>query len=293
MIPYRQPFVVAGCPVRSRSWAIPRHIAALMAQERRPDALCYLVNDDGPPDPETGLDTLGAFQYCVPTICESQYAPDDVAQRPNTGVPYIQRIHVELYNTAIAGTGNTQRVADDRGPRYDIANLAAVRNRWLAVVRREFPEATHVWSCDSDVCPDPNVLQLLLDESAPIISAVVRNNSGDDEVPGAYNFWCGWDEIKYEPRRQGSEMYAVHYGQKDLAVAIRVTMTGACVLMRRDVIERLDPETREPIARVEYSPHPNGEDIAFSIAAARAGFSLYTHLGARTNHIQPDGSVWR
>lgn len=230
-------FVVAGCPAKNRAWALEQWVGAMKSQSRRPSALYVLFNDDE--------DTL----YRIPrgTIQSSWMLWDTV----NTGDPGYDRIY----------------------PRYSTANLATVRNYWIERAIHRWPELTHLWSCDSDVLPDPDVLDKLISADKPIISAVVANHA----TGAVFNYFTGEDADG--PRRHGLDSVVWSMAE----VPFEVTMTGACILIRRDVLD----------AGVRYADHARGEDVAWSVAARKAGFPLYVHPLARTSHIQRDGSVWR
>lgn len=239
------PFVVACCPARNRAWALPRWYASLSAQSRRPDAALVLSND-------CSDDTKHVLRQL---------------QR-GSGLPGRLELHRGIYNT-YTSSGSER----DSTPKYDIANLAAVRNECVAQCLKEYRQLTHLWSVDSDVVPDADVLSLLLAADVPIVAAVVRNS----DAAGVFNYMCGWqrpygngdDNVNVLPRRDGSESSKLERTEPFV-----VTVTGACVLIRRDVID----------AGVRYDAHPQGEDVAWSLDAQRHGYMLAVHPLARTSH---------
>lgn len=250
-------FVVAGCPLKNRLWCAERHAYSLASQSRRPDALFWLLNDD---TERTGVG-----------LCNGVLQVNDCP--PGT---------IEHFDTGDTGYS---RIAVNGTPRYSIANLATVRNKWVERALALWPHLTHLWSVDSDVLPDADVLSLLLDADLPVVAAVVANNA-DSTV---YNYMCGWsrqqpsiDGEVVQPRRNGDE--ALRLLRTD---PFAVSMTGACVLIRRDVV---DTATAYCMC---YDDHVQGEDIAFSIEAQRYGFMLAVHPLARTSHVQHSGEVWR
>lgn len=239
-----KPFVVAGCPAKNRSTLLARWFDAMEAQSHRPDRTYVLLND--------------CDDDSVQTCWERT---DEVTS------------DFDNYNTGDPGVERTAGIV----PRYSIANLAIVRNEWIRRALQRWPKATHVWSVDSDALPDPNVLALLLDADLPVVAAVVKNSKS---VP-VYNFFCGWDKSDNEknPARSGDE----HHKVTTLERPFPVTMTGACVLIRRDVID----------SGVQYAWHVNGEDVAWSIDAQQRGYLLAVHPLARTRHVQRSGEEWR
>lgn len=157
-----EPFVVVGCPIRNRAWALPRHLAALRAQAREPDAYFYLANDCDDHTRKVGN------MPCDGTIACLHDASVDV----NGVEPGPARLRFDILNT---GDPGSERVATADSPRYSTANLAAVRNEWVRRCLEHWPQASHLWSCDSDVIPDPDVLEKLLAADVPVCAAVVRN----------------------------------------------------------------------------------------------------------------------
>lgn len=247
--------VVMGCPIRNRSWAVERHVQSMIAQTRRPDALLYL--DNGSTD-----DTAETLLAQIPKVLAGNYDRQDE--------PYIQNLHVALHEPVAGG--------DDRvDPRYSIHNLADVRNCLIEMFLNEYPDATHLWSCDSDVIPDPDVVELLLSANKPMIAAVVRNSTAL-----VYNFMLGVSGDGEEFFRTDREEGAITWSNGPFAAA----MTGACVLIRRDVLE----------LGCRYGYHPQGEDAAFcsNLEKTWAGpHPIYVHSEAKTAHVQKDGSEWR
>lgn len=237
-----KPYVVVCCPSRNRAWSLSDWYKSLAAQTRPPDAVYVLLNDN------SADDSMGLLQ----SIQDSASLPD-----------------LEWDHYFLGGSG-FERVATETTPRYDINNLATLRNLMIANVLTTYPQATHLWSVDSDVAADPNVLDLLLSASQPIVAAVVRNSTGP-----VFNFGLGRDE--FGPRRNGDEI-----GMLETADPFTVTYTGACVLMTRKVAET-----------VKYEYHRRGEDVLWSQQAWGLGYGIFVHPLARTDHKQKDGSIWR
>ena len=81
--------------------------------------------------------------------------------------------------------------------RYSSENMSKVRNHWIDEALKRWPQATHFWMVDSDVLPNRDVLQLLLDAKEPIIGGIVRHGEN------AYSFMQKW--VDQQPRRSGQE----------------------------------------------------------------------------------------
>lgn len=250
-----EPFVVAGCPVRNRGWIVEDHADALTDQSTLPppNRIFYLVNDCEEDD--LTEDTLGQLVY--------------------EGRDWIS---FEVFNTGHPGWHRGSREDGWKTgphPTYhedNCANNARVRNRWIERALKLWPQATHLWSVDSDVLPKKDCLERLLAADKDIVAAVVRNGER------AYNFMLDW--IDFEPARTGHEADAVAGD-----APFPVSLLGACVLIRREVL------VREPLVR--FAAHPRGEDFPFCEAARLAGYQLWVEPRARTEHWMGKDEVWR
>lgn len=249
-----EPFVVAAAIARNRAWVLPRWATALYGQGRKPDAAYLLLNDctDG-----------------------SRLLLEGVSEQPGAWPAAF-----DVLNTGAEGY---DRIA----PRYSTANIARLRNELTGRVLARWPQATHLWSVDSDILPDPDVLEKLLAADKPVCAAVVRNSTAP-----VWNFWRGAQEFGWRGQ-PGYSWRPCRLGGRDNELAeelalggdrpFSVTMTGACVLIRRDVLD----------AGVRYADNVDGEDVAWSMAAREKGFPLYVHPLARTRHAQRNGEEWR
>jgi hypothetical protein len=254
-----EPFVVAGCPARNRAWALPGWYAAMQAQARAPDRCFILLND-----------------------CEdaSEAAAFRLLHRDLGPLPLFR---YEVFNTGFPGWSRGSRASgwkesEEGDPTYhsdDQANLGRVRTRFIDRALERWPDLTHVWSCDSDVYPDPDVLERLLALDRPVAGAVVRNT-----LSGAFGYMCCRLESG-EPCRKGR----VEARMLDTGTPFEVTLIGACVLIRRDVLD----------AGCRYGAHPNGEDFHFNAAREAAGFEAWVDPLARTRHLMngPDAEPLR
>jgi GT2 family glycosyltransferase len=242
-----EPFIVAGGPVRNRGWIIGRHLDSLAAQTVAPGAIFHLLNDSSD-------ETEAVYQGSEWADCYEVF---------NTGHPGWSR------GTRASGwretdDGTLLRNADA------YANLARVRNRWIDRALKYHPQATHLWSVDSDVLPDPDVLEKLLTADEAVVAAVVRNSER------TYNFMQNYEYG--EPQRSGMEDSYVRNVSPE--ATFEVTLLGACVLIRREVVS-----DRDWGAHCRFGPHPIGEDVPFCQAAQAAGFKLWLEPRARTRHF--------
>jgi hypothetical protein len=237
-------FVVGGGVVRQRSWCIARHVAALDACGV--DAFTYVVGDstDGTNDVLSGA--LAATTK--PNLTVVRHDPTD------------------------AGWDRVE-------PRYSMANLAAARQVWVESVLYAFPHATHLWSCDSDIIPDDNVLQLLLGANWPVM---VGANVALNSALTARNVMTAWNDG--QPYRKA--------GDADLTLCdapVGCTWTGACVLYGRSVFEPVD------VGGCSFTDGDptRMEEMGIVTRLRSLGISPLWQPLARTQHLQRNGEVWR
>lgn len=153
----------------------------------------------------------------------------------------------------------------------NLSTVAQMRNHFLALARHY----DALFMVDSDLLLHPQTLQMLVKADKPIVSNVfwTRWSPNDPEMPNAWmvdNY--GFDEGRIEKWREPG----LH----------QVGMTGACTLIRREVIE----------AGVNYSPIPNvsittWEDRAFCIRAAVAGFEIWMDTTYPARHLYREEDV--
>lgn len=228
-------FVVAGGPVRDRGWIVGRSADALRAAGA--DALFYFAND----------------------------CSDDTED-----VLLAKSVDFRSLHTGKEGYCRGVRREGWKGHNHAFDHLADMRNLWAEQALAIYPQATHFWSCDSDILPDPDCLQKLLAADKPCIGAYVRNS------PISFNFTLGMDEEG--ARRNGQETEASKGSEP-----FEVTLTGACMLIRRDVLER-----------TRWGYHKRGEDHIFAQSCIAQGYGLWFHPKARGAHHmgQTPDEVW-
>lgn len=264
--PAPEPFVVACCPIRNRAWAVMKLYDALCGQGRPPERLLFVEGDS---EDRTRDEILGLIA--------------DIDQVPGSVGP--PGVYLRRFDTGCPGWSR------DGNPRYSINDheaLARVYNECIDEALRRWTEATHIWMIDSDVEPAPDVLALLLAAEKDVVAAAVRNS------PGAWNFMSGrshfrdlsWSpETDGDPRRNGTEG-AVLFREEPLPVAL----VSACVLYRREVLERL--ETWDELTdgttvhrpRCRFAPDPRSHDFGMMRALRAAGIQPWVEPRARCAH---------
>lgn len=159
----------------------------------------------------------------------------------------------------------------DRKENRDFTHLAEVRNKWLAM-RRKLDE--YIVSIDSDVIlKDDDAIARMISTELPIISAPVLNLYVAGV--GHYNILQSvGDNYKhiYAPEK---EKFTLFNGDR----IIKVGSTGACVSIRRDVLD----------SGVHYKYHKSGEDQGFSQLAFECGYESYCNLDIHTVHATDMG----
>jgi hypothetical protein len=145
--------------------------------------------------------------------------------------------------------------------------MSKVRNRWIEEAIDEHNKFTHLWSVDSDVLPNPGVLDRLISLNKPIVSAYVPIADGITPI-----HMMGWDRLNNRARRTGDE--------KRCECPHLVTLVGACVLIRRDV---LTGSLTHP-----YGEHAQGEDGYFGDWCRFQGVEMWVDPAAKCQHIMKE-----
>ncbi|HEY3363540.1 MAG TPA: glycosyltransferase [Symbiobacteriaceae bacterium] len=184
-----------------------------------------------------------------------------------------RRPHVDVINL---GYPSWRREAG-----YSLANLALLRNRFS-----EWALATgarYLFSVDSDILVPPDALGRLLAAQKPVVSMLVCNTPQDPPPPLRGNRLKPEPPPRVRPPRPAYNILyrdaagaAVHYHETYPKDALfEVDVTGAAYLIDRQVFE----------AGVRYAYHPQGEDMAFCLAAKRQGFGVWCDSRITGAHI--------
>lgn len=149
-----------------------------------------------------------------------------------------------------------------------VDHIAEIKNK--AIGRFLGTTATHLLLLDSDICPPPNLLNVLQAARAPIVSEV---------------FWTRW-EPKFFIAPQVWEFSPYGFLSPEWIVRLRtpglysVGGLGACTLIERRVLE-----AGVNFSRVNGLPRSWGEDRSFCVRAAVAGFPLLASTRATPFHV--------
>lgn len=245
-----QPFVVAGSIVRNRAWVLERHLESLFLQQRPPDAFFYVYGD-----------CTDNTEQVLRTALNPHY-PHVVSPsllRHDTGEP-----------------GYTRDASD--GPRYRSEHMAAERNLWAEEALKRWPSLTHLFVVDSDVLPEPDVLEKLLALKAPVAAAFVPLQDGRTPIA-----MMGWDGAHNRPARTGEEAL--------LTKPHVATLVGGAYLIQRWVLDEayrqpgFNDHEKDRLWLPLWGEHAQGEDGHFAKACQIHYATMLHHPGARCRHL--------
>ncbi len=140
----------------------------------------------------------------------------------------------------------------------------------------EDTEDDYFLSVDSDIEWEPEVIEHLVNDEVPIVSAVyVGNTYGGDMFP-VFNV------IDAETGK-GRKATFDDLPEADVVIPVHGVGMGFC-LIHRSVLEDLGTRTLWPFEEIIYQGQATGEDITFSIRAASKGYESYVDTGVRVGH---------
>lgn len=215
----------------------------------------------------------------------------EARKRPKVTIGYVHPGHVEgkfhesLLSLILARGGCEGRVGVESGPR-----IATSRNQ----VVRHFLEETsgeYLWMVDADMTFQPDTVDRLLDRAqeldVPILGGLAFGlNDDGDQFPVLFRLHDG------KPRRVDN------YPRGD---TVEVSATGAaCLLIRRDVLEKMELEYPTPYHWFEESSDGEaevGEDVKFCLKASALGFPIVVDTSIVVGHVKTqvidDDSYWQ
>lgn len=191
-----------------------------------------------------------------------------------------------------------------RGPYLDDARNAICRT---FMDDPQFRECSALLMVDSDVIFTPADVAKLFDAGEDVVSGIYHSVHGSLLLPVVHE-WTEIDEEMVEdgglaPEMVGRKTLAPiiswsdgwpmwpSAGPEHLDPLIKVSAVGAGFLMiRRTVLEELRQIHGEPLP---YFDEPVldgihvGEDIAFCLRCADAGFDVWAHRGVQVGHYKP------
>lgn len=173
---------------------------------------------------------------------------------PNVDIFYLSSSNKEFY---------------ERERNQNYRHMSVVKNEWLAMRRRKDEYCVMV---DSDIIlEEEDAINRLIKTNLPIISAPVLNLGSNTPH---YNI--------LEDSEDGFRHYftpeLLPYTEINGDRIVEVDATGACVALRRDVVDN-----------VAYEYHKSSEDVGFSISAKEKGYKLFCNLDIKTIHARSRG----
>lgn len=169
-----------------------------------------------------------------------------------------------------------------------IKNLNAIEDKRESAIRAEIyttlsqirnfllkqTKSDYVFSIDSDILCEPDILKRLLSAKKDMISSLIYNGYlFEPERPWKYtnimNKLDGKQYIHLSKRHRDKDKY------EDCIV--KADMTGAVSLFTKDVAKSCT-----------YQEHPLGEDFPFCEQAIAKGFKLYSNINLYSQHIMSE-----
>jgi cellulose synthase/poly-beta-1,6-N-acetylglucosamine synthase-like glycosyltransferase len=230
-----KPIIAVGCPVQNREKIIEEYLEAL-----------YNLN------------------YPKDRIIPTFFVNNTSDKTGEIILEWIKKVSSEYKMVIYARKDNLYKKRKDSQDREnrDYTLFTIVRNHFLKLLNDKSIEWDYLFSVDSDIIVHKDILNSLLAHQKSIVSALVYNGMhwGNKE----YNY-----RVKKEQGRKGYCVYQ-HLPQN----IFEVDVTGACYLIKREVIE----------AGVKYKQTPFGEDIGFCETAKQKGFKLFCDPKLRPDH---------
>lgn len=221
------PVVAVGCPIQNRAFCVEEY-----------------------------LDCIYCLDYPRDKLIPSFFVNNSIDNTSNLIKEWIEE-HGSEYKDVIffekkkvyKGKMDSQ-LRDTR----DFTLFAVVRNLFIKeILRYDFD---FLFSVDSDIMFPPHTLKQLLSHEKDICSIMVWNGKthyGADN----YNY------RKYMENKYGVSNYYLYQIQP--SELFEVDITGACYILRRDVLE----------SGIKYQSHRYGEDWLFCLNAKEKGYKLF------------------
>ena len=232
------PNIIIVCPIRNRDWILPEYLTHLEFLDYPKEKLAFhFIVNDSTDESKYWLEQwkeINEPEYRYVKIEEMNFNyPDDMAAYGN-------------------GRDSSSKISITRNE-YTYKALAQLRNKILDSAIED-ADASYIFSIDSDILVNKNILKRLLSTKKDIIAALICNG-GDN-----YNYF--------------------HLGDKERTIlpkelVFEVRLTGACYLISRSVFSN---------PKIRYEALSSGEDQGFCESARREGHKLYVFNDLQ-NHI--------
>lgn len=155
---------------------------------------------------------------------------------------------------------------------YTSKIMGMLRNQWVYDAMHAYPEATHLWSVDSDVIVPSNALDALLSHDKDVMAAYVPVAGGAIPI-----HMYGWSDVEGHPVRTGDERHISSQIR-------RCTLVGACVLMTTSMLKKCMPV---------YGQDGQGEDGFFAKRMRECGIEQWVDPVVITEHRMQEPIEWK
>lgn len=226
--------ILIGAPVRNRAWILPEYLKSIegLMYLKSLISCCFILND------------------CEDNSKEILQAWKEKNKNKYNEIKILERNFNNPNDYGEIGQGRSKRGLPSR-KKYIYKTLAKLRN--LLLQEASLSEVDYLFSIDSDILINPDVLTLLLSEQKDIIAALVHNGEVN------YNFlpFSGGDRRVIPGRLFDAKV------------------TGAVYIISRQVFSN-------PV--IQYTDHTKGEDCGFCESARDQGFKCWV-LAEKQRHI--------
>jgi GT2 family glycosyltransferase len=237
--------ILLAAPVRDRGWILPAYLERVdeldIPEGVQLDAY-FLVNGD---EADSSVDMLKRFAEVVDG-----------------------RMGVVVERYLAAPPAPPSRETHNRMNIFSY--LAGLRN--TTVDRTLTNGYDYLFSVDSDILMPAWTLRRLLGAGRDVVAATLINDEFWN-LPNSHRAYNMLRRTDY-PGPNGRKAYR-HVANMPEDGLIEVDVTGACFLIRRQVLE----------AGCRFGDHPAGEDVPFCEAVQAAGFRLWGDAGLRVDHM--------
>lgn len=210
--------ILIACPIRNRAWILLDYLQGLYNLDYPKDKIAFhfILNDSSDKSKEILQDWKEVvekeYRYVHISEVNFGYPPDWGEDRKNNKLNRVSKTYKTL----------------------SVLRNLILDSAWLDM------KADYLFSVDSDILVNPDVLNKLIETEKDIVAALVRNGKN------AYNFL---PRIPCIPDR-----------------IFEVDTIGAVILIARKVFEN---------KKIRYSVERTGEDEGFCLTAKRQGFNSY------------------
>lgn len=156
------------------------------------------------------------------------------------------------------------------------ANLSTPRNQ-IVDTFLETCDESHLLLLDSDMTFEPDLVSKLVAVDAPVVSGLAFGQRYEKDGISFFTVMF---------RQEGDLLVRVEDYPEDTVIDVD-TVGAACLLIRRDVLEKVGEMNPGPwpwFAETVLDGGVWGEDVTFGIRVREAGYPIKVHTGVRLGH---------